>query len=280
MPRSEIEKARRALVDEVFDERNRLRAENAELRQERDAMLRRAESAESDWQQVEAALRSEKVVSQEHWDFYQKSAADIADLLEVNAGLEKTNNAYATAARVIALHLQAFNDETLSYDQMIAESSRRAARRIAELEAENAAMRNTPAQKIVAELAATDAVIRHLWDIAAFCEPTECNAFRDPIHILNKITRPAIRDLVEPPAAVRTEAIVEAQEPVMAPDAVAAVQRDFDEFVGRRHMAVPDHIWRMIKSIADGDGEYSRVSKSCREEARRLLDRHISDAEG
>jgi hypothetical protein len=47
----------------------------------------------------------------------------------------------------------------------------------------------------VAMLAACEATIRHLWDIAARFDTKECNLIRDEIHRLNTITLPAIQDL-------------------------------------------------------------------------------------
>jgi hypothetical protein len=44
-------------------------------------------------------------------------------------------------------------------------------------------------------LAACEATIRHLWDIAARFNTKECNLIRDEIHRLNTITLPAIQDL-------------------------------------------------------------------------------------
>lgn len=48
---------------------------------------------------------------------------------------------------------------------------------------------------VVAMLAACEATVRHLWDIAGRFNSEQCNAIRDEIHRLNKITLPAIKDL-------------------------------------------------------------------------------------
>lgn len=47
--------------------------------------------------------------------------------------LNKTVELYATAARVIALHLERFCDESLPYDQMIADAARKASSALSEL---------------------------------------------------------------------------------------------------------------------------------------------------
>lgn len=60
---------------------------------------------------------------------------------------------------------------------------------------------------VVALLAAEDALIRHLWDVAARFKSDDCNAIRELIHAFNKVTRVAI---------------LESQSPDIRPD-VAAV---------------------------------------------------------
>lgn len=64
--------------------------------------------------------------------------AEIGRLKAENDEVHKIVDDYAAAARVIGLHLAEFNDETLSYDQMIAESSRRARTEMERLRAEHA----------------------------------------------------------------------------------------------------------------------------------------------
>jgi hypothetical protein len=63
---------------------------------------------------------------------------------------EYTFDDYATAARVIALHLDEFCDKSLLYPDMIADAARKAADKIASLTAENERMRGA------AELARVD----------------------------------------------------------------------------------------------------------------------------
>lgn len=60
----------------------------------------------------------------------------LPQLLRIAEERDGVAEKYATAARVIALHLKQFCDEKLSYDEMIADASRKAAKRIEELEKE------------------------------------------------------------------------------------------------------------------------------------------------
>lgn len=55
-----------------------------------------------------------------------EAAATIATLQAENKKLRETVDKYATAARVIALHLKPFCDESLPYDEMIADAARKA----------------------------------------------------------------------------------------------------------------------------------------------------------
>lgn len=88
------------------------------------ALLRIAEELEAKLDQMPADWFEDS--SLETW--FPLSAETLKDRTEV---VEK----YATSARVIALHLKPFCDQRLSYDEMIADASRKAAKRIEELEA-------------------------------------------------------------------------------------------------------------------------------------------------
>ena len=64
------------------------------------------------------------------YGFKQEICGDAADALSTlqaeNEKLRETVDKYATAARVIALHLKPFCDESLPYDEMIADAARKA----------------------------------------------------------------------------------------------------------------------------------------------------------
>nr|DAZ63644.1 MAG TPA: hypothetical protein [Caudoviricetes sp.] len=55
-----------------------------------------------------------------------EAAAALSTLQDENEKLRETVDKYATAARVIALHLKPFCDESLPYDEMIADAARKA----------------------------------------------------------------------------------------------------------------------------------------------------------
>ena len=55
-----------------------------------------------------------------------EAAATLSTLQAENEKLRETVDKYATAARVIALHLKPFCDESLPYDEMIADAARKA----------------------------------------------------------------------------------------------------------------------------------------------------------
>lgn len=54
------------------------------------------------------------------------AATALSTLQAENEKLRETVDKYATAARVIALHLKPFCDESLTYDEMIADAARKA----------------------------------------------------------------------------------------------------------------------------------------------------------
>ena len=59
-------------------------------------------------------------------DLMQAAATALSTLQAENEKLRETVDKYATAARVIALHLKPFCDESLPYDEMIADAARKA----------------------------------------------------------------------------------------------------------------------------------------------------------
>lgn len=80
-------------------------------------------------------LRTESLytdkASLEIMDLCMAAATALSTLQAENEKLRETVDKYATAARVIALHLKPFCDESLPYDEMIADAARKAS---AELE--------------------------------------------------------------------------------------------------------------------------------------------------
>ena len=56
----------------------------------------------------------------------EAAATALSTLQAENEKLRETVDKYATAARVIALHLKPFCDESLPYDEMIADAARKA----------------------------------------------------------------------------------------------------------------------------------------------------------
>lgn len=59
-------------------------------------------------------------------DVLDNAATALSTLQSENEKLRETVDKYATAARVIALHLKPFCDESLPYDEMIADAARKA----------------------------------------------------------------------------------------------------------------------------------------------------------
>ena len=74
-------------------------------------------------------------------DFFEvcldcKDAATALSTLQAeNEKLRETVDKYATAARVIALHLKPFCDESLPYDEMIADAARKASAELEQVKA-------------------------------------------------------------------------------------------------------------------------------------------------
>lgn len=66
--------------------------------------------------------------------------SDVATALSMlqaeNEKLRETVDKYAVAARVIALHLKPFCDKSLTYDEMIADASRKASAELEQTKAE------------------------------------------------------------------------------------------------------------------------------------------------
>ena len=63
-----------------------------------------------------------------------------SELQAENEKLRETVDKYATAARVIALHLKPFCDESLPYDEMIADAARKASDELEQVKRENDAL--------------------------------------------------------------------------------------------------------------------------------------------
>ena len=61
-----------------------------------------------------------------HSGLLDDAATALSTLQAENEKLRETVDKYATAARVIALHLKPFCDESLPYDEMIADAARKA----------------------------------------------------------------------------------------------------------------------------------------------------------
>ena len=65
------------------------------------------------------------------------AATALSTLQAENEKLRETVDKYATAARVIALHLKPFCDESLPYDEMIADAARKAFAELEQVKREN-----------------------------------------------------------------------------------------------------------------------------------------------
>ena len=85
-------------------------------------------------------LRTESLyadkASLEIMDLCMEAATALSTLQDENAQLRETVDKYATAARVIALHLKPFCDESLPYDEMIADAARKASDELEQVKAE------------------------------------------------------------------------------------------------------------------------------------------------
>ena len=68
--------------------------------------------------------------------FIEQAATALSTLQAENEQLRETVDKYATAARVIALHLKPFCDESLPYDEMIADAARKASDELEQVKAE------------------------------------------------------------------------------------------------------------------------------------------------
>lgn len=69
-----------------------------------------------------------------------KAATALSTLQAENEKLRETVDKYATAARVIALHLKPFCNESLPYDEMIADAARKASDELEQVKLENNAL--------------------------------------------------------------------------------------------------------------------------------------------
>ena len=74
-------------------------------------------------------------------DALREAATALSTLQAENEKLRETVDKYATAARVIALHLKPFCDESLPYDEMIADAARKASDELEQVERENSRLK-------------------------------------------------------------------------------------------------------------------------------------------
>ena len=75
-----------------------------------------------------------------HSGLFDEAATALSTLRAENEKLRETVDKYATAARVIALHLKPFCDESLPYDEMIADAARKASDELEQVKRENDAL--------------------------------------------------------------------------------------------------------------------------------------------
>ena len=73
-------------------------------------------------------------------DVLDNAATALSTLQAENEKLRETVDKYATAARVIALHLKPFCDESLPYDEMIADAARKASDELEQVKRERDAI--------------------------------------------------------------------------------------------------------------------------------------------
>ncbi len=73
-------------------------------------------------------------------DLCMDAATALSTLQAENEKLRETVDKYATAARVIALHLKPFCDESLPYDEMIADAARKASDELEQVKRERDAI--------------------------------------------------------------------------------------------------------------------------------------------
>ena len=77
--------------------------------------------------------------------FIEQAATALSTLQAENEKLREAVDKYATAARAIALHLKPFCDESLPYDEMIADAARKASDELEQVKAErDAAVESIP----------------------------------------------------------------------------------------------------------------------------------------
>lgn len=94
-------------------------------------------TALSTLQAENAQLRGELEYEREHANAYHEECGQWE---AENEKLRETVDKYATAARVIALHLKPFCDESLPYDEMIADAARKASDELEQVKRENNAL--------------------------------------------------------------------------------------------------------------------------------------------
>ena len=92
-----------------------------------------AATALSTLQAENAQLRADLEYEREHANAYYEECGQWE---AENEKLRETVDKYATAARAIALHLKPFCDESLPYDEMIADAARKASDELEQVKAE------------------------------------------------------------------------------------------------------------------------------------------------
>ena len=94
-----------------------------------------------DYDKLIERLRTESLYTDkatlEIMDLCMEAATALSTLRAENEKLRETVDKYATAARVIALHLKPFCDESLAYDEMIADAARKASDELEQVKREN-----------------------------------------------------------------------------------------------------------------------------------------------
>ena len=101
--------------------------------------------------------------SLEIMDLCMAAATALSTLQAENEKLRETVDKYATAARAIALHLKPFCDESLPYDEMIADAARKASDELEQAKAErDAAISNL------------ETIMAYNSDTCQFCKNGQC----------------------------------------------------------------------------------------------------------
>lgn len=116
---------------------------------------------------------------------------DYDKLKEEYKQVKKIREDYATSARAIAVWLNDYKDENLSYDKMIAECARRAAKEIDKLKQENELLRLKITDKdmiITKQMEIINSKCNHYFHFYKNCTTVRCEKCQAmfPVQILNK----------------------------------------------------------------------------------------------